>query len=147
VNWRGIGAKNLFLRCLTKLKSDLIKLNSSLTLIILKYNLILLKKKKRKNMKEWLPELSEEDRAFIKRFILASGSLKALAKQYQVSYPTLRIRLNRLINKIKVIDDPEAENPFRMKIRMMAAETRISTIVAKEIINAYEKEKRGEKND
>ncbi len=98
-------------------------------------------------MKEWLPELSEEDRAFIKRFILASGSLKALAKQYQVSYPTLRIRLNRLINKIKVIDDPEAENPFRMKIRMMAAETRISTIVAKEIINAYEKEKRGEKND
>ena len=96
-------------------------------------------------MKEWLPELSEEDRAFIKRFILASGSLKALAKQYQVSYPTLRIRLDRLINKIKVVDDPESGNPFRMKIRMMAAEARISTIVAKEIINAYEKEKRGGK--
>ena len=51
--------------------------------------------------------LSEEDFHFIKRFILASGSLKELAKQYQVSYPTLRIRLNRLIEKINVADDPE----------------------------------------
>ncbi len=94
-------------------------------------------------MKEWLPELSEEDRAFIKRFILASGSLKALAKQYQVSYPTLRIRLDRLINKIKVVDDPENRDPFRMKLRSLAAEGRISTIVAKEIIKEYENVKKG----
>jgi len=64
-------------------------------------------------MEKWLQELSEEDRAFIKRFILASGSLKELAKQYQVSYPTLRIRLNRLIKKIKVFDDPENRSEER----------------------------------
>ncbi|MBC2717471.1 MAG: DUF2089 domain-containing protein [Desulfobacteraceae bacterium] len=97
-------------------------------------------------MEKWLHELSEEDRAFIKRFILASGSLKALAKQYQVSYPTLRIRLDRLINKIKVVDDPENRDPFRMKLRSLAAEARISTAVAKEIIKEYENVKRGEKN-
>jgi len=97
-------------------------------------------------MEKWLHELSEEDRAFIKRFILASGSLKALAKQYQVSYPTLRIRLDRLINKIKVVDDPENRDPFRMKLRSLAAEARISTAVAKEIIKEYENIKRGEKN-
>ena len=48
---------------------------------------------------KWLSVLSEEDVHFIKRFVLASGSLKELAKQYRVSYPTLRIRLNRLIEK------------------------------------------------
>ena len=97
-------------------------------------------------MEKWLQELSEEDRAFIKRFILASGSLKALAKQYQVSYPTLRIRLDRLINKIKVFDDPENRDPFRKKIQSLAAEGQISTAVAKEIINVYEKEQRGKQN-
>lgn len=97
-------------------------------------------------MEKWLQELSEEDRAFIKRFILASGSLKELAKQYQVSYPTLRIRLDRLINKIIIFDDPESRDPFRKKIQTLAAEGQISTSVAKEILNIYEKEQRGNKN-
>jgi hypothetical protein len=102
--------------------------------------------KQGKNMEKWLQELSEEDRAFIKRFILASGSLKELAKQYQVSYPTLRIRLDRLINKIIIFDDPESRDPFRKKIQTLAAEGQISTSVAKEILNIYEKEQRGNKN-
>jgi hypothetical protein len=97
-------------------------------------------------METWLRELSDEDKAFIKRFILASGSLKALAEQYSVSYPTLRIRIDRLINKIKSMDDPENKGPLRMKIRALAAEGQISTAVAKDILNAYEKEKRGKEN-
>lgn len=97
-------------------------------------------------MEIWLRELSDEDRTFIKRFILASGSLKALAEQYNVSYPTLRTRLDRLINKIKTFDDPDNKGPLRIKIRALAAEGLISTAVAKDILNAYEKEKRGEEN-
>ena len=97
-------------------------------------------------MDNWLKELTEEDKRFIKRFVLASGSLKALAKQYQVSYPTLRVRLDRLINKIRVLDNPENKDPFRIKIRTLAAEGQISTNVAKEIISAYEKQKRGKEN-
>ena len=42
---------------------------------------------------EWLANLEEEDVAFIKRFLLASGSLKEIAAQYGVSYPTVRLRL------------------------------------------------------
>ena len=49
---------------------------------------------------EWLANLEEEDVAFIKRFLLASGSLKEIAAQYGVSYPTVRLRLDRLIQKI-----------------------------------------------
>ena len=47
----------------------------------------------------WMAALAEEDRHFLKRFLLASGSLKALAAEYGVSYPTVRSRLDRLIAK------------------------------------------------
>lgn len=89
----------------------------------------------------WLSVLSEEDFHFIKRFILASGSLKELAKQYQVSYPTLRIRLNRLIEKINVADDPDSENPFLLEIRLMVADGTLSQAAARTLIRTYEKSK------
>lgn len=43
---------------------------------------------------EWMAELDEEDVAFIRRFLLASGSLKEVAGEYGVSYPTVRLRLD-----------------------------------------------------
>ena len=90
---------------------------------------------------KWLSVLSEEELHFVKRFVLASGSLKDLAKQYQVSYPTLRIRLNRLINKINIADDTDAENPFLLKIRLMVADGTLTQTAAKVLINAYEESK------
>ncbi len=87
---------------------------------------------------KWLSVLSEEELHFIKRFILASGSLKDLAKQYKVSYPTLRIRLNRLIEKIEIADDSDKENPFLLKIRLMVAEGTLTQSAARALIKAYE---------
>ena len=43
---------------------------------------------------EWISNLDDEDVTFIKKFILASGSLKEMAKQYDVTYPTVRLRLD-----------------------------------------------------
>ena len=56
----------------------------------------------------WMKELEEEDLVFIKKFVLASGSLKEVAKQYQVTYPTVRLRLDRLIQKIQMGDEQES---------------------------------------
>ncbi|MDD9972930.1 MAG: DUF2089 family protein [Candidatus Poribacteria bacterium] len=90
---------------------------------------------------KWLSVLSEEELHFVKRLVLASGSLKDLAKQYQVSYPTLRIRLDRLIAKIHIADDSDVENPFLLKIRSMVAEGTLTQSAAKVLIKAYEESK------
>lgn len=57
----------------------------------------------------WFSKLENEDVEFIKKFILASGSLKEMARQYGVTYPTVRLRLDKLIQKIKVNEDLENE--------------------------------------
>ena len=46
---------------------------------------------------EWMADLEDEDVTFVKKFLLASGSLKEMARQYGVTYPTVRLRLDRLI--------------------------------------------------
>lgn len=48
---------------------------------------------------DWMANLDDEDVIFIKKFILASGSLKEIASQYHVTYPTVRLRLDKIIQK------------------------------------------------
>lgn len=60
-------------------------------------------------MPSWIEDLEEEDLTFIKNFVLTSGSLKEMAAKYGVTYPTVRLRLDRLIEKIKMHEDSEAE--------------------------------------
>ena len=58
---------------------------------------------------EWMAGLEDEDLVFIKKFVLASGSLKEMAGEYGVTYPTVRLRLDRLIQKIKLGEDTAAD--------------------------------------
>jgi hypothetical protein len=45
--------------------------------------------------------LSSEEQDFILSFVKFSGSLKELANRLQLSYPTVRNRLNEIITKIE----------------------------------------------
>lgn len=92
---------------------------------------------------EWMSGLEEEDVAFIKRFVLASGSLKEVAKLYGVSYPTVRLRLDRLIQKIQMNDRQEAE-PYIATIKRLALDDRLDFETAKLLINEYKKTKKGD---
>lgn len=47
-----------------------------------------------------LARLPREDLDLIVEFVLVSGSLKELARAYGVSYPTIRTRLDRLIERV-----------------------------------------------
>ena len=53
------------------------------------------------NIPKWMKELEEEDLAFIRKFVLCLH-LKEMAEQYKVTYPTVRLRLDRLIQKIEL---------------------------------------------
>ncbi|MFO0808308.1 MAG: DUF2089 family protein [Gemmataceae bacterium] len=48
-----------------------------------------------------LRQLSNDDLEFVQRFVLASGSLKDLAAVYGVSYPTIRSRLDKLLERLQ----------------------------------------------
>jgi hypothetical protein len=85
----------------------------------------------------WIDALDDEDVQFIRRFILASGSLKALAEEYRISYPTIRARLDRLIAKVRAASDPETQDPFRRKVQMLLADGSITTATARALLEAY----------
>ena len=92
------------------------------------------------NIPKWLLNLEEEEIKFIKEFILSSGSLKDIAMIYDVSYPTVRLRLDRLIDKVRLYHK-EPDDDMISLIKTMAIEEKISLEDAKILINAYRKEK------
>ena len=92
---------------------------------------------------EWMAGLEEEDVAFIKKFILASGSLKEVAGQYGVTYPTVRLRLDRLIQKIKLTEDAAAD-PYIATIKRLAVNEKLDLDTAKVLIAEYKKTKNKE---
>lgn len=74
---------------------------------------------------------------FIKRFVLASGSLKALAQAYGVSYPTVRLRLDRLIERIRIFDSDEDLDEFERVVRAELAEGRIDQRTMQRLLEAH----------
>ena len=89
---------------------------------------------------DWMTNLEEEDLKFIKRFLLASGSLKEVAGEYGVSYPTVRLRLDRLIQKIRLGEETGAD-PYISLIKRMALSEKLDFDTAKVLISAYKKQK------
>lgn len=89
---------------------------------------------------DWIDLLADEDRAFLKRFVLNSGSLKAVAQEYGISYPTVRLRLDRLIQKIGLVDDHTIRTDFEITLRAQHADGRIDSATLKTLLHAYRKD-------
>lgn len=87
---------------------------------------------------EWLLGLEDEDVVFIKKFLQSSGSLKEMARQYGVTYPTVRLRLDRLIQKIKIGENTHDE-PYIALIKRLAVNDKIDLDTAKILISEYKK--------
>ncbi|MCL2397892.1 MAG: DUF2089 domain-containing protein [Defluviitaleaceae bacterium] len=87
---------------------------------------------------EWMVSLEDEDITFIKKFLQASGSLKEIAQQYGVTYPTVRLRLDKLIQKIQISEDTSNE-PYIALIKRLAVSDKIDFDTAKILISEYKK--------
>ncbi|WP_315906639.1 DUF2089 family protein [Priestia koreensis] len=88
----------------------------------------------------WILALDKENVEFIRRFILHSGSLKEMAKEYSVSYPTVRAKLDQLIKKVELSSTEEGVE-FVTMIKNLVIDERISLDVAKLLIDQYKKER------
>jgi len=87
---------------------------------------------------EWMAGLEDEDVIFMKRFIQASGSLKEIARQYQVTYPTVRLRLDKLIQKIQISEDI-SNDPYIALVKRLVINDKIDFDTAKVLIAEYKK--------
>ena len=92
------------------------------------------------DFEKWTDLLDGEDLAFLKRFLLASGSLKELAGVYRITYPTVRLRLDRLIEKVRIIDSRQMTGPFERLIRMAFADNKIDMATLKSLLSAHKDE-------
>ena len=78
-------------------------------------------------------QLSADQQKFAIEFILASGSLKEMAKIFDVSYPTVRARLDRIIECLG--SDKPAEEERRAAILDAVEEKKISTQQASRLLS------------
>jgi hypothetical protein len=60
-----------------------------------------------------LDALPREDLDIIVELVLRSGSLKDLASAYGVTYPTIRLRLDRVIERLRAAVDGKQPDPLK----------------------------------
>jgi hypothetical protein len=78
-----------------------------------------------------LARLPVEHQRFIEMFVLASGNLKAIAEQAGVSYPTVRSRLDKIIDALRQVileTSGETDEVFNERERTEAAARLIKAI-------------------
>ena len=80
-----------------------------------------------------LGRLDPDDLDMITTFVLESGSIKALARHYGVSYPTMRNRLDELIGRLRRALDESAGDPLTDYLAELIEQGRIAPNVARRI--------------
>lgn len=93
-----------------------------------------------KEVPMWISELEADELQFIKRFVLASGSLKEMADIYGVTYPTVRSRLNGIIAKVSSSEEKQ-EEPYVSLIKKMAMDGKLDFEAAAVLIHEYRQRK------
>ena len=84
----------------------------------------------------WTELLEADELTFVRRFMLASGSLKEMAEEYGVSYPTIRQRLDELIGKIRSSTKEKPVSELRRVVRRMVENGELDLPEARKILTA-----------
>ncbi|MGD8339243.1 MAG: DUF2089 family protein [Gammaproteobacteria bacterium] len=89
----------------------------------------------------WVLGLDDADLQLIRRLVLASGSLKQLAADYDVSYPTIRGRVDKLIERMQLLDANADDDALEAKIRLLVAAGDMELSLGKEILKLHRSSK------
>jgi hypothetical protein len=91
-----------------------------------------------------LMKLAEDDLDIVAQFVLASGSLKEMAQLYQVSYPTIRASLDRVIANLReVMGGAPGPDPMTNLLADLLERGEIKVGTAKSIRAVYRKAMEG----
>lgn len=80
-----------------------------------------------------LSRLPREDLDLIVQLVLRSGSLKELATDYDVSYPTIRARLDRVIERLRAAVDGKPADPLSDYLATLVERGELSVSAARGI--------------
>ena len=89
-----------------------------------------------KSDERWTDMLEADELNFVRRFVLSSGSLKEMAQEYGVSYPTIRQRLDELIGKIRSGTKEKPVSELRRVVRRMVENGELDLPEARKILTA-----------
>jgi hypothetical protein len=87
-----------------------------------------------------LTQLPREDLDLILELVLQSGSLKDLAASYSVSYPTIRARLDRTIDRLRALISGHKPDPVTELMADMVARGELTSSVARRLRDAIRKQ-------
>jgi hypothetical protein len=90
--------------------------------------------------RRWFEHLEPDEASFVRRFVLSSGSLKEMAEEYGVSYPTIRQRLDGLIEKIGRTTKERQVSELRRTVRQMVENGELDLPEARKILAAGAKD-------
>lgn len=83
-----------------------------------------------------IAQLPEEDLNLIVELVLQSGSLKALAESYSVSYPTIRNRLDSVIERLRQAVAGKKPDPVNDLLASLVERQQLSIAGARAIRDA-----------
>src|SRR3954453_7725289 len=86
-----------------------------------------------------LRQLGDDDLEFVQRLVLGSGSLKDVAAEYGVSYPTIRGRLDKLIDRLKTLVAGRPLDPMADLLADLIARGEIGAAAARTVLNLHRK--------
>lgn len=88
----------------------------------------------------WTEALEPDELNFVRRFVLASGSLKEMAEEYGVSYPTIRQRLDLLIEKLRRSGKEKPISELRRTVRQLVEEGTLDLPEARKLLAAADRD-------
>lgn len=81
--------------------------------------------------------LEREDLDLITQFVLTSGSLKDLAQHYGVSYPTIRTRIDQLIERLTAAVAGKPRDPMAELLARMVERGEVAPTSARNILKLH----------